>query len=86
MSFADSLTDIQSRLDLRKVSNMDEIHDTYLYTTQAALDASAKPKTVAKVENVVNLWCKNIEKVIALSKQIRNETENMGPLAELAYW
>ena len=65
---------------------MDEIYDNYLKTTEAALDAASKPRIVAKVEHVVNSWCKNIEKVIALSKQIRKETDNMGPLAELAYW
>ncbi|CAG7714181.1 unnamed protein product [Allacma fusca] len=82
----DSFNDIQSRLDLRQVSNVDEIYEAYLRTPESTIQAAKNPQVVAKVEQVVISWCKNIERVLALSKQMRKETDVMGPLAELAYW
>jgi len=83
---ADSYNDISNRLDLSEISELDEVFDMVLKTSDDVLEASKNPEIVAKVEHNVILWCKSIEKVLALSKQMRKETDDMGPLAELAYW
>lgn len=65
---------------------MDEIFEKYLKTADDVMESSRNHEVVAKIEHTVIVWCKNIEKVLALSKQMRKETDTMGPLAELAYW
>lgn len=65
---------------------MDDIFQKYLKTSEEVIEASRNPDIVAKVEHTVIQWCKNFEKVLAMSKQMRKETDTMGPLAELAYW
>ncbi|ODM96104.1 Dynein heavy chain 5, axonemal [Orchesella cincta] len=82
----DCKNDISSRLDLKEISNLDDISETAIKTTDDILEASKNPDVVQKIEHAVILWCKNIERVLAISKQMRKETDSMGPLAELAYW
>lgn len=82
----DCYNDISSRLDLKEISNLDEIYETSIRTTEDIITAARNPDVVQKIEHAVILWCKNIERVLAISKQMRKETDNMGPLAELAYW
>ena len=65
---------------------MDELIEKYMKTSEEVTEAAKNPEVVAKVEHTVILWCKNIERVLALSKQMRKETDTMGPLVELAYW
>lgn len=65
---------------------MDEVFETYLKNAEDVVEVAKNPEIVAKVGHTVILWCKNIEKVLAISKQMRKETDTMGPLAELAYW
>jgi len=65
---------------------MDEVFETCLKNAEDVVHVAKNPEIVAKVEHTVILWCKNIEKVLAISKQMRKETDTMGPLAELAYW
>ena len=41
---------------------------------------------VEKMEELLAVWSKQIEQVLAESEQIRREADNIGPSAELAYW
>ena len=38
------------------------------------------------IEEIVKMWMKQIEVVLAESEQIRTEADNIGPRAELEYW
>jgi hypothetical protein len=86
MYIIDSYNDIASRLDLRDISDMDVVYEKYIKTADSLMNAAKDPETVARVEHTVIQWCKNIERVLAISKQMRKETDTMGPYAELAYW
>nr|CAD7194916.1 unnamed protein product [Timema douglasi] len=56
-------------------------------STPAEVKESAKnPETVAQVEVMVNIWCKQIEQVLTQSHQLRREKDDVGPTAELEYW
>jgi len=65
---------------------MTEIVQKYLITPEKVLESAKRPEAVTAVEHIVILWCKNIERVLALSKLMRKDTDAMGPNAELAYW
>ncbi len=38
------------------------------------------------MEELLGLWCRQIEKVLTESEQIRREADDVGPSAELNYW
>jgi dynein heavy chain len=61
---------------------MDELYEKHLKTADDVMESAKNPEIVAQVEHTVILWCKNIEKVLALSKQMRKETDDMGPTGE----
>lgn len=71
---------------MKELTNLEELSESQIKTSDDIIAAAKNPETVQKVEHVVIMWCKNIERVLAISKQMRKETDNMGPLAELAYW
>ena len=75
----DCRNEITGRLDLSKICDITELYETHLKTADEVLESSKNPEIVAKVEHAVILWCKSIEKVLALSKQTRMETDDMGP-------
>lgn len=41
---------------------------------------------VHHLEEVLRTWCKQVEHVLAESKQMRKEADNVGPRAELEHW
>lgn len=85
-TFPDCKNDIMTRLDLSKIADMTELLEYRLSTPEKVMEAAKNAEVVAKVEHIVILWCKNIERVLALSKLMRKDTDAMGPNAELAYW
>uniref|UniRef100_A0A4W3JTT1 Dynein axonemal heavy chain 8 n=1 Tax=Callorhinchus milii TaxID=7868 RepID=A0A4W3JTT1_CALMI len=48
--------------------------------------ASSNPETILQLENVLMVWYKQLEQVLAQSDQVRKEAENSGPLTELEHW
>ena len=41
---------------------------------------------IESLEELLAVWSKQIEQVLAESEQIRHEADDIGPSAELAYW
>ena len=41
---------------------------------------------VVKLEELMNVWCKQIELVLTKSEQMRKEADDIGPSAELDHW
>lgn len=41
---------------------------------------------IAECEKLMDKWCKQIEKILAESEQIRREADDVGPSAELTHW
>jgi len=60
--------------------------DLNLNTSEEVMIAAKNAEIVSQVEHAVSLWCKNIEKELALCKQMRKDTDDMDTLDELAYW
>ena len=48
--------------------------------------AALRPDLVAKLDVTMDVWCKQIETVLAASEQVRQETDDVGPNAELEHW
>nr|QWY73219.1 dynein heavy chain 5 [Hofstenia miamia] len=57
-----------------------------LKSPQAYLAAAQSSETTEKLETLLELWCKEIETVLAESEQIRREADDVGPSAELDHW
>ena len=49
-------------------------------------NATHHPDLVSSLEQLVSEWCKQVEKVLAESEQMRKEADDVGPSAELAHW
>jgi dynein heavy chain len=49
-------------------------------------NAAHHPEISAGLEQLVTEWCKQVEKVLAESEQMRKEADDIGPNAELAHW
>jgi len=79
----DSYNDIASRLDLKDISDMEDVYEKFIKTADSLMNAAKDPETVARVEHTVVQWCKNIERVLAMSKQMRKETDTMGNLKQV---
>ncbi|CAF1413331.1 unnamed protein product, partial [Adineta ricciae] len=47
---------------------------------------AANSEFVTECENLMEKWCKQIEKILAESEQIRREADDVGPSAELTHW
>eukprot|EP01135_Chromosphaera_perkinsii_P008183 Nk52_evm5s1178 gene=Nk52_evmTU5s1178 len=48
--------------------------------------ASNNPEVVDAVEDLVTIWSKQIDQVLAESEQMRKEADDIGPKAELEHW
>ncbi|XP_046353935.2 dynein axonemal heavy chain 5-like isoform X1 [Haliotis rufescens] len=48
--------------------------------------AAANTEYLEKLEELLGMWSKQIEQVLAESEQMRREADDIGPTAELAYW
>jgi dynein heavy chain len=50
------------------------------------LTVSNNSEILKNIEDIVCIWIKQVEQVLAESEQIRREADNIGPRAELDYW
>ena len=50
------------------------------------LAAVGKPDVVVGAEKCVQGWCHEIEQILTQSEQIRKESDDVGPQAELEHW
>jgi dynein heavy chain len=49
-------------------------------------DAAAKPDVIECFEQTLYDWCRQIELILAASEQVRSESDDVGPSAELEHW
>jgi len=70
-------------LDLKDISDMEDVYEKFIKTADSLMNAAKDPETVARVEHTVVQWCKNIERVLAMSKQMRKETDTMGNVKQV---
>jgi len=49
-------------------------------------DTASNTDHLEKLEELLTMWAKQIEQVLAESEQMRREADDIGPTAELAYW
>ena len=73
---------IDERVFLKPCENYDlsQIQTTGDYLSVANSDS------LAIIEDIVKVWIKQIELVLAESEQVRRERDDIGPRAELEYW
>ncbi|XP_071450018.1 dynein axonemal heavy chain 8 [Hetaerina americana] len=77
-----------TKLDLKErvlFKNLEELEKLNFDSPQILSDACNNREIVAKVEDTVHAWGKEIEMVITKSDLMRKESD-LGPLAELEYW
>ena len=55
-------------------------------TAQDCISAAANPELLTSMEELVTIWSKQIEQVLAESEQMRKEADDTGPMAELEHW
>lgn len=74
---------IDDRVMLKKSDKFDfaQVQTPTDYTSVAN-----NSESLAQIEELVKVWMKQIELVLAESEQIRREADNIGPRAELDYW
>eukprot|EP00111_Clytia_hemisphaerica_P005698 TCONS_00016530-protein len=64
-----------------------EVIDTTEYTTtKQYLSVANNAEQLSQLEELVQLWSKQIEQVLAESEQMRKEADDTGPIAELEHW
>ena len=57
-----------------------------LYTSEGCIAGARSGSVVDALEQLVGVWCQQIELVLAEGSQMRREADDTGPLAELEYW
>jgi dynein heavy chain len=74
---------IDERIILKKCDKMDlsQINSSADY-----MNIAANSEHLVIIEELVKIWMRQIEIVLAESEQIRREADNIGPRAELDYW
>lgn len=50
------------------------------------LAAAGNPELVEAAEDCTQTWCKEIEQILTKSEQMRKESDDLGPRAELEHW
>ncbi|XP_022239106.1 dynein heavy chain 8, axonemal-like [Limulus polyphemus] len=81
--FEECKKDIQCQATLKEsaildLSQMKNVHD--------CINLATNPQKLAIIEELVLIWSKQIELVLAESEQMRKEADDTGPLAELEHW
>ncbi|NWI40441.1 DYH8 protein, partial [Picathartes gymnocephalus] len=74
---------IEGTVELKKI---DYINISELQTFDKITAAADNYDTVQQLEEVLMIWCRQIELVLIESKQLRREAKDSGPLAELENW
>ena len=57
-----------------------------LKTSHNCVSSAHSPDIVGHLERLVDVWCHQIEQLLAEGNQMRREADDTGPLAELEYW
>lgn len=63
-----------------------QILDGIKTANEYQMHANNNSELVENLEELLAVWSKQIEQVLAESEQIRHEADDIGPSAELAYW
>ncbi|WAQ93677.1 DYH8-like protein, partial [Mya arenaria] len=50
------------------------------------IQLASNPDVVADMEDLTNIWCRQIEQILAECDQMRKEADDTGPMAELEHW
>jgi dynein heavy chain len=86
-TFISTLNGAQESINERvMLKSSDKFDFSQVQTTSDYLTVASSSESLAQVEEIVKVWMKQIELVIAESEQIRLEADNIGPRAELDYW
>ncbi|KAK0165144.1 hypothetical protein PV328_003692, partial [Microctonus aethiopoides] len=78
-------TNVDLETSLRLDDNRD-IFEKYLSSMSEVMKNAKNYDAIIEVEKCVKLWMKKMETALVESQQLRRETENTGPNAELVYW
>ncbi|NXY42341.1 DYH8 protein, partial [Ceuthmochares aereus] len=74
---------IEGTVELKKI---DYSTISKLQSLEEVTAAAHNPEMVRQLEEVLMIWCRQIEQVLVESKQIRKEAHDSGPLTELEHW
>ena len=86
-TFISTLNGAQESISERvELKHCDKYDLSQVKTSSDYLNVASNTEALNIVEEVVRLWMKQIELVLAESEQIRREADNIGPRAELEYW
>lgn len=86
-TFISTLDGAQESIDDRvMLKRSDKFDFGQVQTPSDYVSVANNSESLALVEEVVKVWMKQIELVLAESEQIRREADNIGPRAELDYW
>uniref|UniRef100_A0A4W3JTU8 Dynein axonemal heavy chain 8 n=1 Tax=Callorhinchus milii TaxID=7868 RepID=A0A4W3JTU8_CALMI len=84
--FKDSISANSSLHKAVLLTQTKDIDLSKLRSFEQVTAASSNPETILQLENVLMVWYKQLEQVLAQSDQVRKEAENSGPLTELEHW
>lgn len=85
--FVSTLQGAQESISERIVfKQSDKIDLGQINTSSDYLTVAASIESLGHVEDIVKVWKRQIEVILAESEQIRREADNIGPRAELDYW
>ena len=86
-TFVSVLNGAQESIDERVVLKSSDKYDlSQIQTPSDYLSVANNTEALNTIEEIVRVWMKQIELVLAESEQIRREADNIGPRAELDYW
>ena len=86
-TFVSVLNGAQESIDERVVLKSSDKYDlSQIQTPSDYLSVANNTEALNTIEDIVRVWMKQIELVLAESEQIRREADNIGPRAELDYW
>ena len=74
---------LKQQVNLRRCETVDLAE---LKTPSDYLTAAINSEAYRAIENIVQIWMKQIGVVLAENEQIRREADNVGPRGELDYW
>ncbi|XP_077977872.1 dynein axonemal heavy chain 5-like isoform X2 [Glandiceps talaboti] len=84
-SLSGARTNMDGRVQLSEHDNMESMLDN-IRSPSDYQSAASSPDTVEKLEELILVWSKQIEQVLAESEQMRKEADDIGPAAELDHW
>uniref|UniRef100_A0A8C5X2W6 Dynein axonemal heavy chain 5 n=1 Tax=Malurus cyaneus samueli TaxID=2593467 RepID=A0A8C5X2W6_9PASS len=83
-TLSSSRQNIEDKIQLTKVDI--DIYVRNLQNPSDYITAGTNTEVTEKLEEVVLIWTKQIRQVLVESEQIRRETDDVGPSAELEHW